>query len=443
MIFGTDGIRGKAGEDLNIFKVIKSALAIGIYFKKNKNTNKVIVGKDTRKSGYMIENAIVSALNSIGFNVYQIGPMPTPAVAFLSEDLRCDFAIMISASHNPYYDNGIKVFDANGLKLSEEAEKEINKLYNNEKELLTSLATDANIGFAKRIDDVIGRYIVHIKNSFPKNNTLNNLRIVLDCANGAAYKVAPAVFSELGADVFCVACEPNGININDNCGALHANTLAKEVKRLRADIGFAFDGDADRLVVVDEKGDIINGDILIGILAKHLNKYKKINGIAITKMSNAGLLEFLKENNINYISTNVGDKYILKAMQENDFIFGAEQSGHIIFSEFAKTGDGIVAALQVASMLINNKKASEIFADIKLFPQVLCNLEIKEKIPLENIKGINELEKSLEKRNISYLFRYSGTEKLLRILLECENEKDLIKAKKECIDFFEARLKNE
>lgn len=293
MIFGTDGIRGFAGSDLSAFKALRAAMAIGIFFKNKAVTKKVIVGKDTRRSGYMIENAIVSGLNAVGFNVLQIGPMPTPAVAFLSEDMRCDFAIMISASHNPYYDNGIKVFDANGFKLSEADELEIDKIFNDENLINSHLVIKDKIGSAKRIDDVIGRYIVHIKNSFPKNTTLKNLRIVLDCANGAAYKVAPAVFSELGADVITLACEPNGININDGCGALHPNILAKEVKRLRADIGFAFDGDADRLVVVDENGEIINGDILLGALSK---EQKGLEDIVEVAKKYLNTLESIEEN---------------------------------------------------------------------------------------------------------------------------------------------------
>lgn len=439
MIFGTDGIRGFAGNDLSVFKALRAAMAIGIFFKNKAITKKVIVGKDTRRSGYMIENAIVSGLNAVGFNVLQIGPMPTPAVAFLSEDMRCDFAIMISASHNPYYDNGIKVFDANGFKLSEADELEIDKIFNDENLINSHLAIKDKIGSAKRIDDVIGRYIVHIKNSFPKNTTLKNLRIVLDCANGAAYKVAPAVFSELGADVITLACEPNGININDGCGALHPNMLAKEVKRLRADIGFAFDGDADRLVVVDENGEIINGDILLGVLAKALKDNDNLSGVAISKMSNMGFLNYLKEHNISYVTTDVGDKYILHAMQEKNYNFGGEQSGHIIFSDYAKTGDGIVAALQVAKLLLN-KKASEIFSEIKLYPQSLTNLKITEKKPLESLEGIEKLYEKLKINNVNYLFRYSGTENLMRILLECEDEKTLKAMESECVKYFKSVL---
>lgn len=439
MIFGTDGIRGFAGSDLSAFKALKVAMAIGIFFKNKAITKKVIVGKDTRRSGYMIENAIVSGLNAVGFNVLQIGPMPTPAVAFLSEDMRCDFAIMISASHNPYYDNGIKVFDANGFKLSEEDELEIDRIFNDESIINSHLVIKDIIGSAKRIDDVIGRYIVHIKNSFPKNTTLKNLRIVLDCANGAAYKVAPAVFSELGADVIILACEPNGININDGCGALHPSMLAKEVKRLRADIGFAFDGDADRLVVVDENGEIINGDILLGVLAKALKDSDNLSGVAISKMSNMGFLNYLKKHNISYITTDVGDKYILHAMQEKNYNFGGEQSGHIIFSDYAKTGDGIVAALQVAKLLLK-KKASEIFSEIKLYPQSLTNLKITEKKPLESLEGIEKLYEKLKVNNVNYLFRYSGTENLMRILLECEDEKTLKTMESECVKYFKSVL---
>ncbi|HIP02731.1 MAG TPA: phosphoglucosamine mutase, partial [Campylobacterales bacterium] len=294
-LFGTDGVRGMAGRKLTAEVVLRLAMAAGIYFKKTAVTNKILVGKDTRKSGYMIENALISGLAAVGFDVRQIGPMPTPAIAFLTEDLRCDAGIMISASHNSYEDNGIKFFDKRGNKLSEKIEAEIEAIFQDDELIAVNQATYMDIGQTRRIDDVIGRYIVHIKNSLPKSMTLNGLRVVLDVANGAAYKVAPTVFRELGADVIMMNDKPDGRNINEGCGALHPDQLGEEVRRLRADIGFAFDGDADRIVVVDEKGQIADGDKLLAVLACHLKQQDQLanNGVVATVMSNQALEDYL------------------------------------------------------------------------------------------------------------------------------------------------------
>lgn len=439
-LFGTDGVRGKAGEKLSAQTSMRLAMAAGIYFRKfASNTNTILLGKDTRKSGYMIETAIVAGLTAVGYNVRQIGPMPTPAIAFLTEDMRCDAGIMISASHNPYYDNGIKFFGSDGNKLSEEAEAEIEKIYFDDDIIAENQKQMLEIGASKRIDDVIGRYIVEIKNSFPKNLTLKGLRVVLDVANGAAYKVAPTIFSELGAEVIVLNDEPNGSNINLNCGALYPQNLASEVIRLRADIGFALDGDADRLVVVDDKGEVANGDSLLGVLAAFLQDNGALKGgaIAATVMSNAALEDFLAKRKIKLIRSSVGDKYVLEKMRENGLNFGGEQSGHIIFSDYAKTGDGLVAALQfVALVLKSGKKASEILAQIKPYPQILLNLKVGEKKPLESIKGLKELEESLKKEGTRPLFRYSGTENLIRLLLEGKNAEKLQTHMEEVEKFF-------
>ncbi|AQW88472.1 phosphoglucosamine mutase [Campylobacter pinnipediorum subsp. caledonicus] len=424
-LFGTDGVRGKAGEKLSAQTAMKLAMAAGIYFRDHSNTNTILVGKDTRKSGYMIETAIVAGLTAVGYNVLQIGPMPTPAVAFLTEDMRCDAGIMISASHNPYYDNGIKFFDSNGDKLAKDIEKQIEDIYFDDEMILNAQKTMSQIGANKRIDDVIGRYIVQIKNSFPKELTLKNMRIVLDVANGAAYKVAPTVFSELGADVIVLNDEPNGININQNCGALHPEYLASEVQRLRADIGFAFDGDADRLVVVDELGEIVHGDALLGFLTVFLSEQGVLKGNALvaTIMSNQALDDYLKANGIKLLRSNVGDKYVLEMMKENGINFGGEQSGHVIFNDYAKTGDGLVTALQVVAMILKKgKKVSKIFSELKPYPQILCNLQVTDKKPLEEIAGLKELEQELQAQSIRTLFRYSGTENVIRLLLEGKNE---------------------
>ncbi|MCR2039297.1 phosphoglucosamine mutase [Campylobacter helveticus] len=441
-LFGTDGVRGKAGEFLDSFLAMRLAMAAGIYFKDKAITNNILVGKDTRKSGYMIENAIVSGLTSIGYNVIQIGPMPTPAIAFLTEDMRCDAGIMISASHNPYFDNGIKFFDSHGNKLSEEIEEKIEQIYFDDKLLESSKVTMEQIGRAKRIDDVIGRYIVSIKNSFPKDLTLKSLRVVLDVAHGAAYKVAPTIFKELGAEVIVMSDKPNGLNINDNCGALHPANLAEEVKKLRADVGFAFDGDADRLVVVDEKGVVANGDSLLGVLALHLKEQGKLKSkVVATIMSNGALKEFLNKNKIELETCNVGDKFVLEKLKSCGGNFGGEQSGHIIFSDYAKTGDGLIAALQFSALMLSKKKsASAVLGQIKPYPQLLHNLKISQKKDLAKLKGLRELTVELDKKGINSLFRYSGTENLIRLLLEAKDSKLLEKEMKGVEAFFRKAL---
>jgi phosphoglucosamine mutase len=439
-LFGTDGVRGKAGDFLTPFMAMKLAMAMGTYFRKYSKTNKILVGKDTRKSGYMIENSIVAGLTAVGYDVIQIGPMPTPAIAFLTEDMRCDAGIMISASHNPYYDNGIKLFDSNGNKLDVKVEKEIEKIYFQEN---FEIKTGKEIGKSKRIDDVIGRYIVHIKDSFPKNQTLNNLRIILDTANGASYKLATTIFEELGADVITIANNPNGYNINANCGAMFPINLANKVKEYRADIGFAFDGDADRLVVIDEKGDIIDGDKLIGALAVYLKKQNKLknNSVAVTVMSNSGLDDFLKQNGIGCYRSAVGDKFVLELMKEKNLNFGGEQSGHIIFGDYAKTGDGVVSALQTVAYLIESgKKASEAFDLFELYPQVQTSITVIEKTPLDKIDGIKEKLKDIEKAGYNHLIRYSGTENKLRLLIEGADKKIAENLLNQLKIFFEKKL---
>ena len=423
-LFGTDGVRGKAGVKLDAMTAMRLAMAAGIYFRKESINNKIIVGKDTRRSGYMIENAIVSGLTAIGYDVIQIGPMPTPTIAFLTEDMRCDAGIMISASHNPFYDNGVKFFDKKGNKLNTSIEKEIEKIYFNDELIKKNQKEALEIGTSKRIDDVIGRYIVHIKNSFPKDMTLNNIRIVIDTANGAAYKVAPTIFKELGADVFVINNEPNGSNINQSCGALHPEALSQEVVKVRADIGFGLDGDADRLVVVDEKGKTIDGDKLLGALAVFLKNENKLSNSAIsaTVMSNQALEDYLSKRDISLYRCDVGDKNVLEVLQKKGLNFGGEQSGHIILSDYAKTGDALASALQAIAFVIKSgKKTSEAFNIFEPYPQLLENIPVNSKKPLESIEGYIELIDKLNNSGIRTLIRYSGTENLLRILLEGED----------------------
>ncbi|RBQ28527.1 phosphoglucosamine mutase [Aliarcobacter vitoriensis] len=442
-LFGTDGVRGKAGAFLDAFTVIKLAQAAGVHFRKHSTTNKILVGKDTRRSGYMIENALVSGLTSVGYDVIQIGPMPTPAIAYLTESMRCDAGIMISASHNPFEDNGIKFFDNHGNKLSVEDEKEIEKIFFNHDLLQSEQVTGMDIGSSKRIDDVIGRYIVVIKSSFPKDLTLKGLRIILDCANGAAYKVAPTILEELGADVITINNKPNGFNINDNCGAMHPENVAKLVREYRADIGLALDGDADRLVVIDEKGEIVDGDKLLGALTIYLKQENLLKGDACvaTVMSNKALEDYLANHQIKLLRSDVGDKYVLELMKEQGINFGGEQSGHIIFSDAAKTGDGLASALQVLAMMIRSKKkASEVLNPFTLYPQILHNMKVNEKIPLKDIKGLDEILKPLREKGMRDLIRYSGTENKIRLLLEGKNKKDVETGMETLISFFKKAL---
>jgi len=442
-LFGTDGVRGKAGVKVTAMSAMRLAMATGIYFKQFSKTNKILVGKDTRRSGYMIENAIVSGLTAVGFDVVQIGPMPTPAIAFLTENMRCDAGIMISASHNPYYDNGIKFFDCEGNKLNRDKELEIEKIYNNLNLIEKSQVTGKEIGKSKRIDDVIGRYIVHIKNSFPKHLTLSGTRVVIDCANGAGYIVGPTILQELGAEVFVIGNTPDGFNINEGCGAMHPENLAKVVIDKRADIGIALDGDADRLVMVDERGEVIDGDKLMATLAVHLKNQGTLkgDGMVATVMSNQGLDEYLKEHNLKLHRSAVGDKNVVEMMQKEGINFGGEQSGHIIFSDYAKTGDGISSALQALAYLVTtNKKASEAFNPYDSYPQLLVNLNIEEKKPLDTIDGLKDLQSKIESKGIRHLFRYSGTENKIRLLLEGKEQNTLEHMMDECKAFFKGVL---
>ncbi|QDM00364.1 phosphoglucosamine mutase [Aliarcobacter butzleri] len=442
-LFGTDGVRGKAGDFLDAITVLKLAKAAGIYFRKHSTTNKILVGKDTRRSGYMIENALVSGLTAVGYDVIQIGPMPTPAIAYLTESMRCDAGIMISASHNPFEDNGIKFFDNHGNKLNTTCEEEIENIFNDMDLMQSEQVTGRDIGSSKRIDDVIGRYIVAIKSSFPKNLTLKGLRIILDCANGAAYKVGPTILEELGADVITINNKPNGFNINENCGAMHPETVSNLVKEYRADIGLALDGDADRLVVIDEKGEIVDGDNLLGALSVYLKNENLLKGdtCVATVMSNKALEDYLQKNKISLFRSNVGDKYVLEVMKEKGINFGGEQSGHIIFSDIAKTGDGLASALQVLALIIKSgKKASEILNPFSLYPQILYNMKVTEKIPLEQITGLEEVLKPIRQKGLRDLIRYSGTENKIRLLLEGKNKKDVEDAMQTLIAFFKKAL---
>jgi len=442
-LFGTDGVRGEAGTFLTAELAMRVAMAAGIYFKAHSKTNKILVGKDTRRSGYMIENAIVSGLTAIGYDVIQIGPMPTPAIAYITENMRCDAGIMISASHNSFEDNGIKFFDGNGDKLSNNAEREIEKIYFNNELIQDAQVSGKNIGKAKRIDDVIGRYIVQLKNSFPMDLSLKNIRIVLDTANGAGYVVGPTVLEELGAEVIVLHNTPDGFNINNGCGALHTKELCENVVKYRADLGIALDGDADRVVIVDENGEVVDGDQLLGALGVYMKESGTLkgDGIVSTVMSNKGLDDFMAEKGLKLFRSDVGDKNVLELMKKEKINFGGEQSGHVIISDFAKTGDGLVSSLQVLALLLKTKqKASVALRPFKLYPQKLVNINVKVKKPLQDIEGLDEKLKELDAQEIYHLVRYSGTENKLRVLLESKDAKKMNLYMQNMVHFFQKAL---
>ncbi|MCR6501267.1 phosphoglucosamine mutase [Shinella sp. CPCC 101442] len=420
--FGTDGIRGQS----NTFPMtpdlaMRVGIAVGTIFRRGAHRHRVVIGKDTRLSGYMLENAMVAGFTAAGIDAFVLGPIPTPAVAMLTRSLRADIGVMISASHNPFYDNGIKLFGPDGYKLSDEIELEIEDLL--EKDLMAQLAKSDEIGRAKRIDGVHDRYIEHAKRTLPRDVTLQGLRVAIDCANGAAYRVAPAALWELGADVVTIGNEPDGLNINLECGSTHPETLLRKVHEVRADIGIALDGDADRVQIIDETGKIIDGDQLMAVIAESwaADGILRGNGLVATVMSNLGLERFLTDKGLGLERTKVGDRYVVEHMRNHDYNVGGEQSGHIVLSDFGTTGDGLVAALQVlACVKRSGKSVSEVCNRFEPVPQVLKNVRIKAGKPLEDAgvrQAIADAESELAK-NGRLLIRPSGTEPLIRVMAE-------------------------
>ena len=424
--FGTDGIRGTSNKfPMTAEVALKVGVAIGAKFTDGDHRHRVVIGKDTRLSGYMVESALTAGLVSVGIDVFLVGPVPTPAVSMLTKSLRADIGVMISASHNPYYDNGIKIFNCDGGKLGDKIEKEIESMIDGD--INEYLVKPEKLGRVKRIDDAGGRYIEFVKNSFPKNKSLNGLKIVLDCANGASYSLAPTILWELGAEVITIGSEPNGFNINSGCGSTSPELLCAEVINHRADIGIALDGDADRLLVVDENGIIIPGDKLIGLIAEKLHSEGnlKMDTAVITKMSNLGLENYLRYFGISTVRTDIGDRYVIEAMKKGGYNFGGEQSGHLVLSDYSPTGDGLIAALQVLSMLINGKKASKVFDIFSLMPQILKNVHFHGSNPMDDVAVKNAILEAEEKlgENGRVLVRKSGTEKLIRVMIEGKDEK--------------------
>ncbi|WP_313196767.1 phosphoglucosamine mutase [Shinella zoogloeoides] len=420
--FGTDGIRGQS----NTFPMtpdlaMRVGIAVGTIFRRGAHRHRVVIGKDTRLSGYMLENAMVAGFTAAGIDAFVLGPIPTPAVAMLTRSLRADIGVMISASHNPFYDNGIKLFGPDGYKLSDELEMEIEDLL--EKDMMAQLAKSAEIGRAKRIDGVHDRYIEHAKRTLPRDVTLQGLRVAIDCANGAAYRVAPAALWELGADVVTIGNEPDGLNINLECGSTHPETLQRKVHEVRADIGIALDGDADRVQIVDENGKIIDGDQLMAVIAESWAEDGMLRGggIVATVMSNLGLERFLTDKGLGLQRTKVGDRYVVEHMRQHDYNVGGEQSGHIVLSDFGTTGDGLVAALQIlACVKRSGRTVSEVCNRFEPVPQILKNVRVQAGKPLEDAavrQAIADAESELA-RNGRLLIRPSGTEPLIRVMAE-------------------------
>lgn len=421
-LFGTDGIRGKANTDpITAATALNVAMATAIQLRRGTHRNKVVIGKDTRLSGYMLEPALAAGFTSMGMDVILLGPLPTPAVAMLTRSLRADLGVMISASHNPFEDNGIKLFGADGYKLSDDIEAAIEARM--KLSMTSDLAASADLGRAKRLDDAIGRYIEHVKNTFPKGVNLEGLKIVVDCANGAAYKIAPQVLYELGAEVISIGVEPNGININKNCGATATAMLQESVVKHGADVGVALDGDADRLILVDEEGHVVDGDQIMALIATSMQQKRQLKsgGVVATVMSNLGLERYLKTLSLNLKRMPVGDRYVVDHMRANGYNIGGEQSGHLILGDHSTTGDGLVAALQVLAVLKEKGgPISDIARVFKPVPQLLKNIRYQNKVSLDDVMIQNAIFAAEKQFNGEgrVLVRKSGTEPLIRVMAE-------------------------
>jgi phosphoglucosamine mutase len=424
--FGTDGIRGEVNKgNITGDMFFRFGLAAGTYFSnKNKQRHKAIIAKDTRLSGYMLEPALVSGLISAGMDVFLLGPLPTNGLAMLTKSMKADLGIMLTASHNTHTDNGLKLFGPDGMKLSDKVEKQIEKLIDDKVEKY--FVKPNLLGRAKRLEDATENYISIIKNIFPKSFNLSGMKIFLDCANGASYKSAPALLRELGADVIAIGINPDGFNINKNCGSTHPELIQQSVKVHKADIGIAFDGDADRVIMCDENGQMIDGDQIIAMIAKNWKKKKLLKGGVVgTLMTNLGLEIYFRDNNIKFSRADVGDRYVKERMNNLKYNLGGEQSGHIILGNFATTGDGLLVALEVLNFLKNSDKASKAFSVFKKIPQILENIKVKNKNIINNPslkKKILQINRNLKHQG-RLLVRKSGTEDVIRIMMESSDKK--------------------
>ncbi len=426
--FGTDGIRGRANGIITPDLALRVGQAAGLLFQRGDYRHRVVIGKDTRLSGYMIENALVAGFTSVGMDVLLLGPMPTPAVAMLTRSMRCDLGVMISASHNAYEDNGIKLFGPDGFKLSDDVELEIEAMIDSD--LTRRLAGSATLGRAKRIESVHARYIEFAKRTLPRQVDLEGMRVVVDCANGAGYKVAPETLWELGAEVMSIGVEPNGFNINHEVGSTAPEALISKVRELRADVGIALDGDADRVLIVDEKGQKVDGDQLMGVVARSWKEDGRLAqpGVVATIMSNLGLERYLGDLGLDLVRTAVGDRYVLEHMRAHGFNLGGEQSGHIIMSDYTTTGDGLIAALQLLAVVKRlDKPVSEVCHCFEPLPQVLKNVRYKSGTPLQEATVIKAIEAGRERLGASgrLVIRPSGTEPVIRVMGEGDNS-DLV-----------------
>ncbi|MGY2048704.1 phosphoglucosamine mutase [Methylobacterium sp. JK268] len=426
--FGTDGIRGRANGVITPELALKVGQAAGLLFQRGDHRHRVVIGKDTRLSGYMIETALIAGFTSVGMDVLQLGPMPTPAVAMLTRSMRADIGVMISASHNPYEDNGIKLFGPDGFKLNDEVEREIERLLDSDLQKRLSAAPD--LGRAKRIESVHARYIEFAKRTLPRTITLEGLRVVVDCANGAAYRVAPETLWELGAEVIAIGTEPDGFNINRDVGSTAPDALVRKVRELRADIGIALDGDADRVLVVDEKGQRVDGDQLMAVVARSWKEDERLTqpGIVATIMSNLGLERYLGGLGLGLVRTAVGDRYVLEHMREHGYNLGGEQSGHIIMSDYATTGDGLVAALQLLTVVQRQQRpVSEVCHCFDPLPQILKNVRYGAGEPLRQESVVTAIEGARQRLGNAgrLVIRPSGTEPVIRVMAEGDN-RDLV-----------------
>lgn len=445
-LFGTDGIRGKANHSPMTGEIaFEVGRAAAYVLNKEHGLHKILIGKDTRLSGYMLESALTSGICSMGMNVVLVGPMPTPGIAFITRSLRVDAGVVISASHNPYDDNGIKFFSSDGFKLPDSTESAIEKEMFS-KRLEKIRPEGAEIGRAHRVDDAAGRYIEYVKSTFPKGRTLEGLKVVIDCSNGSAYKITPFVLDELGADVISINDKPDGLNINENCGATHPEAMQRAVLEHKADIGIAHDGDADRTILCDEKGELIDGDKVMALCALDMKKQGtlKKNMIISTVMSNIGFEIFLKKNGIKVVRTQVGDRYVVEEMVKRKCNLGGEQSGHIIFLDHNTTGDGAITALQVLSIMSRRGKAiSDLTSYIPIYPQVLVNVRVKR---TKSMDDYPEIEKAIKraKKNITsgrILVRPSGTEPKIRVMIEGDNMDTITDMANEVADVIRKKMK--
>ncbi len=439
--FGTDGIRGMVNDEkINGEMFFKFGLAAGTYFKNLKKSKQIaVIAKDTRLSGYTLEPALVSGLASAGMHVFTLGPLPTNGLAMLTKKMKANLGIMITASHNPYYDNGLKLFGPDGLKLSDKIEKKIEKLIDSK--ITKNLTQPKNLGRVKRLEEASNEYIKILKKNFPNDFNLKGISIAIDCANGAGYKTAPVLFKSLGAKVYDVGVSPNGLNINDKCGSTFPKKIKALVSKKKVDLGISLDGDADRIIICDENAKVIDGDQIIAMLARRWKRKKILKGGVVgTLMSNFGLEIFFKKNNIKFLRANVGDRFVKEKMQKNRFNLGGEQSGHIILGKFATTGDGLLVALEILFSMRKGQKASHLFNNFVPIPQVLENVKVKDKNIINSPKCKKAIKKSIRllKNTGRILVRKSGTEPMIRIMAETNNKELLFK----CIKIIKGSLIN-